>query len=111
MFSFFFDWCFSIFSLDVDLAPHLHFPAANNVLLHLDKLQREGKVSAVKGQRHGTGNTHFHTNAHTHAPAAAATTGVEKLEPETDEDDCTAEVAKAHAIAKERAEWRWKLTE
>jgi hypothetical protein len=76
---------------DVDLAPNLFLAAANNVLLHLDKLMKEGKVRAIQDQ----------PRADDAAP---------EEQPPADEDDCKAEVAKAHAIARQRATWRWQLT-
>jgi hypothetical protein len=76
---------------DDNLAPNLLLAAANNVLLHLGKLQKEGRVVAVE------------------TPAASAAGSSEGATCET--DDCQIEVANAMAIARQKAEWKWRLKE
>ena len=84
---------------DVDLGPNLLIAAANNVLLHLGKLEKEGRVRAIKPKSPKERQQEDETSSHTDDG------------DEGEVDDCKAEVAKAHAIAMERAEWRWKLIE
>jgi len=76
------------------IAPNLVAPATTNVLLHLGKLVKDGKVASLPSApavEHG---------ASCDATAPATT---------TDTDDCAAEVREVFAAARERAQWRWKL--
>ena len=92
---------------DTDLDPSLQLAAANNVLLHLAKLQRDAKVEPCAcdpppAQQHG-GGAHAHAHAHTPVSATAPTP------PVVETDDCDMEVSKALAETAKRIHWRWKL--
>ena len=98
---------------DTDLDPSLHLAAANNVLLHLAKLQRDAAVEPcacesppAHGQQHGGGeHAHPHAHAHTPDPASSATPPT----PVVETDDCDVEVSRALAETAKRIHWRWKL--
>ena len=102
----------SISAADTDLDPSLHLAAANNVLLHLAKLQRDAEVEPcacdpppAHGQQHGGGeHAHPHAHAHTPDPASSATPPT----PVVETDDCDVEVSRALAETAKRIHW-WKL--
>ena len=86
------------------LDEHLMSAAANNVLLHLAKLEKDGRVASMPAPADKTeGRLPQHPQHAGHDQTAEEETAKEGC------DDCQSEMARALAIAVKRSKWRWRL--